>query len=105
MTFDEVLLLKEVLRLDPVEVTSFLIKDAPQGTWYAIADWLTEHMPQPVIKAAMMRAFEALDPISQAAAGSSDEARADRLRDDMDILWRALSEESQTELEALWRRT
>lgn len=103
MKYDEALLLKTILGLEPQDVVAKLLEDAPKGTWTERSDWAFENFSQTVLKVAAARVYDALGPINQAEDGTPSGELAGRLRDDLDILWRVLSEENQAEIERTQR--
>ena len=92
LTVDQQRLLKDVLCTIYENTVKMLLRDREEEdtTWYAQADWMEANIPQVIIRSASVGV---LLEYSQ-EDGTELEKRAEEIRSQLDILWRAMTPES-----------
>ena len=73
-----------------------LLRGGPENvSWTVQSDWLAEHHTQEVVEAAYVAVSMAYDPYAEAEDDTPDGKIGEQLRDDLDVLWRALADKDQ----------
>lgn len=71
--------------------------------WISMRDYVLENFTQEIIMEVYKKMWYALEPINHAHEDSPDGLRADKIRDDADIIWYALDDNS-TDLINKWHK-